>query len=187
MILIDYTQFCIANIFSFQKDLVKGNSSPEAVNIIRHAVLSGIKMYKKQHGSTYGPIVLACDGQDYWRRSVFPYYKASRKTTRDKSNLDWELIFNTISQLREEIKNNFPYVVVHVNKAEADDVIATLCEHTQTNLLFDNGIVEDKQPVLILSSDGDFKQLHKYDNVKQYAMAQKKWIKCVNCHDELLS
>jgi hypothetical protein len=31
---------------------------------------------------------------------------------------------------------------------------------------------------MIVSSDGDFKQLHKYDNVKQYSPIQKKMVQC---------
>jgi hypothetical protein len=39
---------------------------------------------------------------------------------------------------------------------------------------------EEKQPVMIVSSDGDFKQLHKYDNVKQFSPIHKKQITCDN-------
>ena len=186
MILIDYSQFSIASIFAFEKDLQKGKSNPEAVNIIRHAILSGIKMYKKTYGPKYGQIVFACDGQNYWRKEHFPHYKASRKTARASSNLDWKLIFDTMATIREEITNNFPYIVLHTDRAEADDVIASMCKYTQTNMMTDYGMFEDKQPVLIVSSDGDFKQLQKYDNVDQWSPIQKKWVKSASTRQELI-
>lgn len=181
MIVLDYSQVAIANIFQFQNDLKKTNTNrDEAVNIIRHAILTGIKYYKKKFGAEYGQIVLACDGKQYWRKGIFPYYKAGRSKSREKSELDWKLIFDTISSIRDDLRDYFPYRVVHVDHAEADDVVATLCKWTQTNDLIDRGMFEDKQRVMIISSDGDFKQLHKYDNVRQYSPIQKKLVQCDN-------
>ena len=133
MIILDYSQVALSNIFQFQNDLKKDKASPDAVNIIRHAILTGIKFYKKKYGREYGDVVLACDGKQYWRKDIFPYYKASRSKTREKSDLDWKLIFDTISQIREDIAEHFPYHVVHLDHVEGDDVIATLCKWTQTN------------------------------------------------------
>jgi hypothetical protein len=180
MIILDYSQVALSNIFQFQADLKKNGSSPDAVNIIRHAVLTGIKFYKKKYGAQYGEMILACDGKQYWRKDIFPYYKAGRKASREKSDLDWNLVFDTISQIREDVATHFPYKVIHIDRAEADDVIATLCKWTQTNGLVDHGLFEEKQPVMIISSDGDFKQLHKYDNVKQWSPIQKKMVECPN-------
>lgn len=180
MIILDYSQVALATVFQFQKDLSKTSSTrPEdAVNIIRHAVLTGIKSYKKKYAHQYGEVVIACDGQNYWRKDIFPYYKAGRKKARDKSDLDWKLIFDTISELRKDLEQYFPYKVVHADKIEGDDIIATLVKWTQTNGLVDHGMFEEKQPVLIVSSDGDFKQLHKYDNVRQWSPIQKKYVEC---------
>lgn len=181
MIILDYSQVALSNIFQFQSDLKKTNTNrDEAVNIIRHAILTGVKFYKKKYAQEYGEVVIACDGRNYWRKDIFPYYKAGRSKTRAQSDLDWKLIFDTISQIREELAENFPYKVVHVERAEADDVIATLCKWTQTNGTVDRGMFEEKQPVMIISSDGDFKQLHKYDNVKQWSPIQKKVVSCPN-------
>ena len=180
MIILDYSQVALANIFQFQSDLKKNANNPEAVNIIRHAILTGIKFYKKKYGREYGEIVLACDGKQYWRKDIFPYYKAGRSKTREKSDLDWKLIFDTISSIREDLANHFPYRVIHLDHVEGDDVVATLCKWTQTNGAVDHGMFEEKQPVMIVSSDGDFKQLHKYDNIKQWSPIQKKVVHCDN-------
>lgn len=173
MILLDYSQICIANIMQFQKDLQKTGSSPEGVNLIRHAILSGIKMYRKQFRS-YGDLVICCDGGNYWRKEIFPHYKACRKTMREASTLDWGLIFSTMDELREDLKEHFPYKVLRADRAEADDIIATMCLYTQTNALKDYGMFEEKQPVMIVSGDFDFKQLHKFDNVSQWSPIKKK-------------
>ena len=178
-VLLDYSQVALSSTFAFQNDLKKSSvNKDEAVNIIRHAVLTGVKYYKKKYGHKYGEIILACDGKNSWRKDVFPYYKADRAKNRDKSDLDWKLIFDTISTIRDEISAHFPYTVVCVDRAEGDDVIAAITKWTQTNGMVDHGIFEDKQPVLIVSSDGDFKQLHKYDNVEQWSPIQKKKVEC---------
>ena len=178
MILLDYSQIAIANIFHFQDDLKKGMTDKEsAQNIIRHAILSGILYYKNKFSNDYGNMIIACDSKNYWRKDYFPNYKAGRKKTRDKSDLDWKLIFEIISQIREEIKENFPYKVIHVDKVEADDIIAVLSKYTQMDNS-DHPLFVQTEPVLIISSDGDFKQLHKYDNIRQWSPIQNKYVTC---------
>jgi hypothetical protein len=101
---------------------------------------------------------------------VFPFYKAGRKKSREKSDLDWKLIFDILGNLKNELKENFPYKVVDVEGAEADDIIGTLVPRFAPH-----------EKILILSSDNDFLQLQVYgDNVKQYNPAQKKYIKSPN-------
>ena len=167
MILIDYSQVSLANILSFKKELMSGD--PKATtDLIRHATLATIKSYKKKYGKDYGDIVVCCDGRNYWRRTYFEFYKASRKKHRDASELDWGMIFDTLSKIREELIEFFPYKVMHLDTCEADDVIAVLTQMTQ-----DFGFNEN---VMIVSSDKDFKQLHKFDNVKQYSPLLRKMI-----------
>lgn len=174
MILVDYSQVALAAILTFQREL-KGNET-EVKNLIRHVTLSTIKSYKKKYGKEYGELVVCCDGRKYWRKEVFEYYKASRKKNRDASDLDWKLIFDTLSEMRDDIGKHFPWRVVHVDRAEADDVIAVLSEWSQSNDLIQQGLVEEPQKVLILSSDKDFKQLQLYPTVKQWSPMQKKYI-----------
>lgn len=181
MILIDYSQFAIANACQFKEDLKKGCSDVAAKNIIRHAILSGLLAVKEQYSSQYGEMILACDGRNNWRRQLFEHYKANRKKSRDSSDLDWTLILDTISIIRDEIDEYLPYTVIHLDEAEGDDVIAVLTKWAVENpVAF--GLLDEPQPVLILSSDHDFAQLQKHPNVKQYSLGQKKW---VNCEDPI--
>jgi hypothetical protein len=174
MILVDYSQVALAAILTFQREL-KGTES-EVKNLIRHVTLSTLKSYKKKYGKEYGQLVICCDGRKYWRKEYFEHYKASRKKSRDASHLDWKLIFDTLSEMREDLAKYLPYKVIHVDRAEADDVIAVLTKWVQDNELVTEGLVEESQKVLILSSDKDFKQLQLYPNVKQWSPMQKKYI-----------
>ena len=174
MILVDYSQVALAAILTFQREL-KGTES-EVKNLIRHVTLSTIKSYKKKYGKEYGEMVICCDGRKYWRKEYFEYYKASRKKNREASDLDWKLIFDTLSEMREDLRTYFPYRVIHVDRAEADDVIAVMAKYLQENLLVQEGLVEESQKILILSSDKDFKQLQLYPTVKQWSPMQKKYV-----------
>lgn len=174
MILVDYSQCALATILSFQREL-RGNED-EVKNIIRHAILSTIKSYKKKYSSKYGEMVIACDGRHYWRKEIFQYYKAGRKKAREESNLDWSLIFDTMSEIKDDLIKYFPYKVIHIDRAEGDDIIAALVKWTQTNDLVQEGIIEEPQQVLIISSDKDFKQLQTYRNVRQWSPKTKSFI-----------
>ena len=173
MILVDYSQTALSAILSFQREL-KGKGEGYAVNLIRHVILSSLQNIKKKHGREYGQLVICADGRDYWRRDVFPHYKAGRKKTRDASGLPWTLIFDTMSSIRDDLQENFPYKVLHYDRAEADDIIAVLCKWTQDNDLIQEGLEESSQKVLIISSDHDFKQLHRFPNVRQWSPKIKK-------------
>jgi hypothetical protein len=174
MILVDYSQVALAAILTFQREL-KGTES-EVKNLIRHVTLSTIKSYKKKYGKEYGELVICCDGRKYWRKEFFEQYKGMRKSNRDKSDLDWKLIFDTLSEMREDIAKHFPWRVIHVDRAEADDIIAVMSKWLQDNQLVQEGLVEETQKVLILSSDKDFKQLQLYPTIKQWSPMQKKYI-----------
>jgi len=65
---------------------------------------------------------------------------------------------------------------MHIERCEADDIIAALTKYAQENELVQEGLVEQSQKILILSSDKDFKQLQLYPNVKQWSPMQKKYV-----------
>jgi hypothetical protein len=134
------------------------------INLLRHMVLNTLRSYHTKFKREYGEMVIACDNKKYWRKEIFPHYKANRKKAREDSGYDWNLIFDAINTIKKELKDIFPYKVIEVESSEADDIIATLCK-TQRN-----------EPILIISGDHDFIQLQKYDNVKQYSPIQKKFV-----------
>lgn len=159
MILVDMNQTMISNLMA----QIKSTGDLDE-NFMRHMVLSSIKSYEKRFSAKYGEMVLCYDSRKYWRREYFPYYKQNRKKDREKSGLDWNKIFECLNAIRDEIRELFPYKVIEVDGAEADDVISVMCKHHP------NG------KILILSGDKDFVQLQKYSHVNQYNPIQKKFI-----------
>ena len=141
--------------------------------MLRHMVLNSIRSYRSKFAAEYGELVLCTDGKKYWRKEIFPYYKANRKKMRAKSELDWPMIFNSLDKIREEIAETFPYKVIHIPTAEADDIIGTLCHE------YGMPIAGGEQ-ILILSADKDYIQLHTHANVKQYDPVRKRWVKHKN-------
>ena len=157
MILIDFSGIAIATIA-----VNKVNDE----SMLRHMMLNSIRMYRTKFKKDYGEVVLAIDSGNNWRRNYFPQYKANRRKDRAESDFDWGEAFRILHLVQEEIKENFPYHVIKIDECEADDIIGTLVENTQ-----EFGQYED---VMIVSSDHDFKQLQKYNNVKQFSPMMKK-------------
>ena len=103
-------------------------------NLVRHLVLNNLRYYRSKYHEKYGELVICCDSKHYWRRDYFPNYKANRKKDREATGLDWNAIFTHLNLIRDEIKDNFPYKVIDVYGAEADDIIATLVKRQTVKL-----------------------------------------------------
>lgn len=134
--------------------------------MIRHLILVQLRKYKLKFGKTHGDLVIAGDDRKYWRREVFPHYKAGRKAARERSPFDWNVIFDGITTVRSELQEFFPYPVVCVPGAEADDVIGSLVKEFHS-----------KESIVIVSGDKDFVQLLRFPNVSVYSPI----------HDELIT
>ena len=117
MIILDLSQVMLSNIM-----VQLGNHTNAEIEegMVRHMVLNSIRSYKTKFGEEYGELVVACDNKNYWRRQLFPYYKANRKKNRETSELDWKAIFDCLHKIREELKHVFPYRVIDIESAEAD-------------------------------------------------------------------
>ena len=159
MILIDFTQIAIGSL------MVAINRGGQDVDdgLVRTLVLNNLKYYRTRFHEKYGELVICCDSKHYWRRDYFPNYKANRKKDRASSGHDWDFIFTSLNDVRDEIKEHFPYKVLEVYGAEADDIIATLVKY------------EKSDDTIIISSDKDFIQLHSH-KVKQYSPVSKKLV-----------
>jgi len=168
MILLDLNQVMISNLM-MQPGIASGGIDE---NLIRHMVLNSIRMYNVKFKAEYGDLVICADDKKYWRKDLFPYYKAARKKSREDSPYDWNLIFETLNRVRDEIRENFPYKVIQIDKTEADDVIGTICINYGVELKN-----SQSEKILILSSDKDFMQLQKFANVDQYSPMAKKFLK----------
>ena len=163
MILVDANQIAISHLMVRHK-------IENGINIdsVRRSIVRVLARIAKKFRSDYGEMVLCYDDKEYWRRQIFPFYKKNRKQERESSKYNWDEVFSVLNIIRDEIKSNFPYRVIQVQGAEADDVIASV--------VMENDKKEIPEPVLILSADKDFIQLHKYSLVKQYDPIRNNWI-----------
>ena len=168
MIIIDMNLLSLASVMMnmrmsgvFDKD--KETQDIEE-DMVRHMILNSIRMYRTMFKEKHGEVVLAYDSRHYWRRDIFPEYKASRKKGRENNQEQWDKIFNFLGRLKKEFKEMLPYKFIEVYGAEADDIIGTLCREYQD------------QKTMIISGDKDFIQLQKYDNVSQYSPITKKMV-----------
>jgi len=160
MIIVDLNQIMISNLMV----QINGRNAVElSEDLVRHMVLNSLRGHNKKFRGKYGEMVIACDSGNVWRREVFPNYKASRKTTREKSGHDWTTIFEIMSKIKNELKEHMPYKVIELDTAEADDIIAVLVKKYIN------------QKILILSGDKDFIQLHN-NRVKQYNPVLSKFV-----------
>ena len=168
MIIIDMNLLSLASVMMnmrmsgvFDKD-----KEPQDIeeDMVRHMILNSIRMYRTMFKEKHGEVVLAYDSRHYWRRDIFPEYKASRKKGRENNQEQWDKIFNFLGRLKKEFKEMLPYKFIEVYGAEADDIIGTLCREYQD------------QKTMIISGDKDFIQLQKYDNVSQYSPITKKMV-----------
>ena len=163
MIILDFNGIAIGNVITQKLEIQE--------DMIRHMILNSIRMYNKKFRNEYGQMVIACDSSS-WRKDYFPNYKFKRKSGREESSLDWNEIFRIINMVREEIEQNIPWKVIKVDNAEADDIIGAIAIESQE--------FGKNEPIMIVSADKDFIQLHKYSNVRQYSPMTKKFIEDKN-------
>ena len=177
MILLDYSGVAIGRVTANLYKEIQ-NPTDQNLELIRYQILNAISSLSAKFKAEFGPVVIACDSRSYWRKDVFPYYKASRKKSRDKSPIDWKNLFGHVSTVKEELREHFPYRVVEVEGAEADDVIGCVTKEFSTNpqLFRVDGLITTPEPILVVSEDSDFYQLHKYPNVDQWSIKHKKYL-----------
>ena len=154
--LVDFSQIFIGSYMTASK------FTSVDMDVIRPAVLNVLRLYRTKFVSEFGELILCCDDRKSWRKELFPNYKASRKKTRSAAPIDWDNLYECLNILKEELTEWFPYKLIQVDKAEADDIVAVLVELAN-------------ERTLILSSDKDFVQLHQF-NVRQYSPIQKKFV-----------
>lgn len=156
-------------IFSAIHVDIKGGQKPHK-EYIRHIVLNIIRATNLKYRNEWGEMHLVLDSRS-WRREEFPLYKWVRRNDKKESDVDWEEIMEIVSEITEEIKDNFPYPTLKVEDAEADDIIAWMAHTT-------------KEPLLIISNDKDFGGLLRNPLVSQHRPCDKvRKIEYVNIED----
>lgn len=161
MILIDFSQIILSTIHADAGR--EGELNPD---LVRHMCFNTIRYYNKKYRDKFGKMVICCDnsrGGGYWRTQENPAYKWRRKAGRENSNFDWDTVFEVINASIDGLDKYFPYKVLSIPGCEADDIIGVLTQE-----------FHDKEPIMIVSSDKDFKQLQRYKGVQQFSPILKK-------------
>lgn len=172
MILLDFQQVAIANLMVQLGPHQNAKLDP---SLLRSMILNSIR-HNRQEFLRSGELVICVDSIRSWRRDVFPYYKVNRRKEREASEIDWKLVFETINSVAMELKEFFPYRVVKVEGAEADDVIGVLVRKFATppdQFALNN----DANQIVILSGDKDFGQLQRHSDVVQFSPVRKEYIR----------
>lgn len=166
MQILDLSQLILSAIFGSKYEINIDN--------LRGMMLAMVRNSNFRFRLKYGEMIIAADGETpYWRTDIFPYYKANRKKLREKSNIDWKLVYEVTSQFKEELKEYFPYKFIEIPRVEADDIIAVLT-------------INRTEPIMIVSSDKDYLQLHDED-VQQYNPVQDRYVSTESPEEYLLN
>ena len=163
MILLDYNQVFLSSIMIQlgPHPTIKLNNE-----LANHMFFNSLAFYSKRFSNQYGNLVICCDSKKVWRKDIFEYYKVGRKKTRANSKFDWQTVYDILESMRNNLIEYFPYRVIEVPHAEADDIIGVICKYRHS--------IDEK--ILIVSGDKDLSQLQKYPNVFQYSPRTKKYI-----------
>lgn len=102
-------------------------------------------------------------------------YKANRKESREKHDIDWKKHFEEFNDLYERLDGGTPFHVVNIEKLEADDTIAFSCRY-----------FKDRE-CIIISVDADYEQLVAFPNVKLFSPISKRYKKVKNPYAVLAS
>lgn len=165
-------------------NLKEESENPNLKKLIKHMFFNMVLSFKKRFSDEYGELIICSDSKNYWRKDFFKYYKEDRDKT--SSDLPWDYIRESLDEIKQELRSVFRFKFIEVEKAEADDVIGVISRHLATNDLIQNGLCEEAQPILIVSGDGDFYQLHKYKNIRQWSPRFKKFVGPTNVYEHLI-
>jgi 5'-3' exonuclease len=166
IILLDFHGTMISSIMKY---LFLNETDIIDESLCRHMILNSVRAVKVTYGTEYGRMVISCDGKDYWRKELFPYYKIKRKKAMGESLIDWGQLHSYMDKIKKEIEENFRYAVIQVDRAESDDIIGVLAR-----------TFHESENILIASRDHDFEQLQNLSNVKQYNPIDKKMVVVAN-------
>lgn len=112
----------------------------------KYLMLNSIQKLKSKHKPNE---VIICFDSISWREKYFPFYKARRKAKKKAADIDYAEFIEVIDEIKHDFLTFFPYKIVQVKWAEADDIIGILVRELKP----------DRDMIVIASRDKDFKQL----------------------------
>jgi 5'-3' exonuclease len=160
MVLVDFSHLSARNLYvaiSQAKPRKKNGKyiTEDFIPFYYHLMLNSLRHITSKF-KKYGEIILCLDDRNYWRKDIYPDYKGSRSKKRKESDINFEEFYEKMDELIKALDDCFPYKVLKVPRAEADDLIGVLS--------MEYGFKED---TVVITSDKDMKQVLEY-GVKLY-------------------
>lgn len=137
-----------------------------ATSVIFASMVKFIINNLERHNCT--GLVIAADSKNVWRKDIYPEYKMSSTTNDDPY---YPNVLEAVDKVFDLFDKNTAALSIKVPRCEADDIIGYWCLNSKTESI-------------ILSNDGDYKQLQS-DLVSQFSPTQKKFVECENPGYEL--
>ena len=139
----------------------------EFISVTIFRIISEFIEFYTKYKKEYGDFIICLDdhSKPYWRKSIYFDYKATRKTEREKSDVNFNEVYKHLNILTDVLQKFTNFKVIGVPGVEADDIIGLL---TRRYARFEK--------ILILSPDKDFKQLHSLGQIKQYSSLTNNWV-----------
>jgi len=100
-----------------------------------------------------------------WRKTHYPLYKANREAGKEEDD-KLELFYSAANKASDFMHDFTNAKVIRVNGAEGDDIVAVLAQKFST----------EGETSIIVSTDGDFKQLLRYKGVKIFNPIKKVYV-----------
>jgi len=117
----------------------------EYESYFKHLIFNSISIIKSKLG---GEIVIAMDSKGNWRKDIYPDYKGQRKKVKDDSKINYKDFYGIVNDISEVMIESFPFKVLKVDKAEADDIAGVIAQR------FGNEI-----DITLVTSDKDWFQV----------------------------
>jgi len=167
------TLFIDSSYIAYSKMFVcrREETAEEGFGLWRFYYINDIFKYIKQFEDVT-EVVVARDSKANWRRNIFPWYKKHRKVTRNADEakakaedhwFTWQEFYDYQEEFINVMKKYVPVKVLEVNTAEADDIIAVLCQRI-------------KGKKFVVTTDHDYIQLLQNDDVKIFSPMKKAYL-----------
>jgi hypothetical protein len=172
MLLIDLSAVCCAKPMTLYYE-----GATPSIKEVRSVLFRDIMDYANLFGKDFGRVVVCVDSRPYWRTEVQPSYKQNRAKAKQQSAIDWDAFGADIQQMTQDLKDVSNYVVIDIQGAEADDIIAVLAKHADSN----------GEKTCLVSSDKDMLQLQlRHKTVFQFSPNRNKLLTLENTEYDLL-
>lgn len=106
-------------------------------------------------------VIIALEGKS-WRKKYYAPYKAQREGARkEHTAINWDKCFKDLNKTHESLEQATDWHFVREDFSECDDILSVACRYYKDD------------EVIIVSGDGDLKQLFYYDNVNFFNIYKK--------------